>query len=343
MSQQQQALDVAVRGNPPSATAIARPVCLLAQFDATGRIWPHVLHYVAALRDAGYRVVMACSGPPPSEQDVAAARGAGVSELVCRANGGLDFGAWRDLLREGHADGATGVLLANDSVYGPLWSLRETIESFLARSRARPDVWGMVETLQGGWHLQSWFVHLSAPVLASPAIRRVLDQPFERMSKPEIVERGEIGLGATLIAEGALCGALHQRGRWSWPARVVPLNPMHLDWRTMIAERTVPFLKVELLRDNPMAIPWIGDWPEVVAGQSDFPQQWVHSHLYHLVGRTRPYPGGPFLTPIPPISWRNRAILAAFTRDHGAAVRAIVRQALGKAWPRANADQPGRR
>ena len=305
------------------------PVCLFAHFDPGGRIFPHVLHYVTALRGLGYRVVFASSGRPPPEEDIAAARRAGAAELVCRKNGGIDFGAWRDLLRAGHADGATGVLFANDSVYGPLWDLATATQRFHASAVGQPDAWGMVESLQGSWHLQSWFLHLSAAVLSCPAIQRLFDQPFERMTKEEIVVRGELGLGAALRAEGARCGALYGRRERSRLARLVPGNPMHLDWRGVITRRLVPFVKAELLRCNPMAIPWIADWPDVLARQAGFPAEWVHSHLYAYTGVLRPAPTAPFRTPIRPLGLRGRALYAALTIDHAAALRSLVSPPAG--------------
>ncbi len=301
-----------------------RPVCLFAHFDPDGRVFPHVLHYVAALAGIGYRVVFASSGRHPSDEDIAAVRQAGAAEIVCRMNGGMDFGAWRDLLRAGHADGAAGVLFANDSVYGPLWDLDAATRRFRAPAGSQLDAWGMVESLQGSWHLQSWFLHMSAAVLSSPAVRRLFDQPFERMAKEEIVVRGELGLGAALRTEGARCGALYERLERSRLARIVPSNPMHLDWRGVITRRIVPFVKAELLRCNPMAIPWVADWPSVIARQAGFPVEWVHSHLYAYTGSARPGPMAPFRTPMGSLGLRGKAFYAALTIDHGAAVQSII-------------------
>jgi lipopolysaccharide biosynthesis protein len=305
----------------------AQPVCLFAHFDPWGRIRPHVAHYVSALAACGYRVVVATSGIIPPAEDIAAVKAAGAAEVVCRPNQGIDFGAWQDLLHAGHADGAPGVLFANDSVYGPLWPLEPMIRHFLRPSNQRFEAWGMVESAQGVRHLQSWFVHLDATVLASPAVRRIFDQPFASMTKKEIVVRGELALGAALDAEGVHCGALYGRGHGSSLTRVAPSNPMHLDWRYMLRRRVVPFLKGELLRSNPMGIPWVNDWPEWVARRSDYPVDWIHDHLYSYVGREPPYAGAPYVTPVPAAHWKAKAFFVALTRDHWRAFTSTLKAA----------------
>jgi hypothetical protein len=51
-------------------------------------------------------------------------------------------------------------------------------------------------------------------------------------------------------------------------SRLFPIHPMHPLWREMIQGEGVPFLKVELLRDNPTAVADLADVPAVVAGHA---------------------------------------------------------------------------
>jgi hypothetical protein len=202
------------------------------------------------------------------------------------------------------------------------------IDGFLHPRRTRAprfEAWGMVESIQGLRHVQSWFIHLDATVLASPAVRRIFDQPFSHMHKKEIVARGELALAAALDAEGVHCGAVFDRGQASTPGRIVPSNPMHLDWRHLLTSRRVPFLKGELLRANPLAVPWVREWPAVLARVSDFPVAWIHDHLYSYVGREPPYPGAPFPTPCAPIGWRAKVLQVLLTRDRLPALRSMMR------------------
>jgi lipopolysaccharide biosynthesis protein len=230
-----------------------RRVCLFAQYDPEGRLRPHVLHYLQALVQAGYEVRLACSGA--GRVDPAAAPVLDRLGVIAttRPNGGHDFGAWRHLMQGGAAQGADRVLLANDSVFGPMADLRPIVEQ---RSTAGLDAWGMVESREHGRHLQSWFIEFTAEALARPAVRRVFEQPFEEMGKREIVARGELALGAAMRAEGlAFAGVAAARGG---------VNPMHYGWKTLL-RAGVPFLKAELVRDNPWRIGWASDWRREVA------------------------------------------------------------------------------
>ena len=49
----------------------------------------------------------------------------------------------------------------------------------------------------------------------------------------------------------------------------IPLNPTHFLWGTLIA-MGCPFLKRELLRDNPARIPGVLRWEKVVRSVSDY-------------------------------------------------------------------------
>jgi lipopolysaccharide biosynthesis protein len=293
----------------------AAPVCLFAQYDPSGRIAPHVLRYLAHLAECGFVVHVACSGATRlAEDDKAALRQIGATPHP-RVNAGLDFGAWQELLRTGCAEGAPEVLLANDSVFGPFADLRPLLAAMRAR---RLDAWGMVASTEGVWHLQSWFVCLSARALAAPAVQRVLAQPFAEMSKPEIILHGELGLGTALREAKLATGAAFEEPRRNRLRRLVRVNPMHLDWAWLLTSGHVPFLKIELLRDNPIGIPWAHRWPAVLAGTSDYPPELIRRHL----GRA---------TPLPPVPWRTRLLYLLLTRDKSEAIRALAPTLSGRA------------
>ncbi len=284
--------------------------CLFAHFDPLGRIAPHVLHYLQQLQSCGFSTHVAMSGVDrPHDDDRAALAQLGAT-LHPRPNRGLDFGAWQDLLSRGCADGAGTILLANDSVFGPMAPLAPIVAEMEASG---PDVWGMVESREGAWHLQSWFVCLTARALATPAIARVLRQPFGEMGKAEIVLHGELGLGTAIRAEG-LRWAARARPPARRLRRLVPGNPMHLDFLSVIRDDAVPFVKIELLRDNPAAVRWAGAWRKTVAASPIFPDQWIDRHLSG---------GSPHVPPCPKQTLRMRLLYALITRDRREAIRSL--------------------
>ncbi|MCQ8279545.1 rhamnan synthesis F family protein [Acetobacteraceae bacterium KSS8] len=193
------------------------------------------------------------------EGDIERLGGLGIA-VHHRPNTGHDFGAWQSLVRQGCIEGATDVLLANDSVFGPVFPLGPVLE---AMERKRNDVWGMTESREGRWHLQSWFLLFRSGSFGSPSVQRIFRQPFGEMTRDQIVLHGEFGLGAAILAD-----RLDWAARWRAPdrrlRRLLPGNPMHLDYLSVVRSGAVPFLKADLLRDNPARIGWANRWPSVL-------------------------------------------------------------------------------
>ncbi len=238
---------------------VSRAVCLFAHFDATGGVQPYVAYYLRALRDAGWQVHLARSDErrlAPEDRSILEAAGAIVH---LRPNAGLDFGAWQNLIRAGATEGADEILLANDSVLGPFLPLEP-----IRREMAGFDVWGMVSSREGRRHLQSWFVSMTAEAFRRDAVQRVFAQPFASMTKEEIVLHGELGLSAAFEAERLDIGARHVDMFRLRPAGLIPVNPTHFHWRRLLRSGEVPFLKLELLRDNPSRVIGVSLWQDVL-------------------------------------------------------------------------------
>ena len=229
-------------------------LCLFAHYDAQDRVDPYVRRYLCALVDCGFKIVfVSTSALSDDEVDSLSPL---CLDVIRRDNAGLDFASWA-VAYERHGRGHEGeLLLANDSVYGPIGDL----DVALRRMRALPgDVKGLVESQQHALHLQSWFVLLTRDAHRSREFDRFISQDFMGMSKGEIVQRGEIALSEQLRAAGfqtsALFSLAHRRRRG-----VLNYNPTHTMWRHLIMDEGIPFIKVELLRDNPMQLADLSTW-----------------------------------------------------------------------------------
>ena len=60
------------------------------------------------------------------------------------------------------------------------------------------------------------------------------------------------------------------------------INPSHLEWKTMLVEQNAPFLKRELLRDNPMQIAEVEQAFDLIALKSDYPVELIFRHLERI-------------------------------------------------------------
>lgn len=172
-------------------------------------------------------------------------------DVIVRDNAGLDFGSWAEGFAK-HRRAIRGrLLLANDSVYGPIGSLATALDRLTGMPA---DFYGMVESLEPSPHLQSWFLLFEPRVVASDEFTAILSQPFSRMSKRQIIRNGEIALSRRLAAAGFRYEALFRNARSALMNPRFAANPMLLFWRELLVSERVPFLKVELLRDNPIRV-----------------------------------------------------------------------------------------
>lgn len=276
---------------------MSRDVVLFAQYHPSGALPPHTRAAIAALLDYGCIVHVGCASDGEARAHDARRdlerRGAIFHE---RRNAGLDFGSWQDLLRLGCAHGAARVLLVNDSTLGPLRPIGPILDAM------RPHAaWGMVASQQIRPHLQSWFVCLDAALLDTPPLSRVFAQDFAAMTRDEIILHGEIGLSVAIEAAGVTpvacwTGGRTRRGPRRWLAGLLPpTNPTHVDWRRMLPR--VPFIKIELLRDDPSSLAPVASWRRVLQAM-DYPLAWAEQAIAVAPPKRRPVH----------LNWRGRLV-----------------------------------
>jgi lipopolysaccharide biosynthesis protein len=250
----------------------------MAHHDVEDRADDHVLHAIDALVAHGADVHVVTT----SADEAAHARLAqhATSVIVKDVNATTrDFGSWSLALAtisDEELDRHRRVVLANDSSYFPVCDPGP----MLAHLRAsEADVWAATDSMSWDrYHVQSYFLALG------PAARRRLVAEVDRriarhagLSKAGLVQRFEVGLTQFALDEGMsievfrpvrdVLGRLGREGlarhRPAHPAASTITNLTHHLWRVMIEREDLPFLKVELLRDNPLAID-ITDWQGVV-------------------------------------------------------------------------------
>jgi lipopolysaccharide biosynthesis protein len=253
---------------------MARNLCLFAHFDALNRVEPYVLRYVEAIHSCGFEVVFISTAMIPDTDCAALLRFC--REVIGRPNTGLDFASWATgFAKYGH-DLEGELLLANDSVYGPIGRLDDA----LSRLRALPgDVRGMVESLESEQHLQSWFILLSPNAHRSAAFREIMAQDFANLTKGEIIAKGEIVLSSRLRVAGLTSAALFSMAHRVHDGAIAHYSPSHLLWKELIEIFGIPFIKVELLRENPHSVSNLSQWRVVLGTRAPELIPLVEAHL----------------------------------------------------------------
>ena len=193
------------------------------------------------------------------------------------------------------------VVMANDSVYGPIRPLAELFETI---DFDVADIWGCTESWQSRYHLQSYLIAFSPRVVASTAWTKFWSGVRPTWSKVWLVRLYEIGLTQAMLRAGFTVRAIwpyealiadidasqldertDQDGKDTGPNKAdplvqvrrshvhrlreaatsrSPLNPTSDLWRQLLLAR-FPFIKRELLRDNPTRVQDVAEWRSVAA------------------------------------------------------------------------------
>ncbi|MEM7741668.1 MAG: rhamnan synthesis F family protein [Pseudomonadota bacterium] len=197
--------------------------------------------------------------------------------VIERENVGYDFMSWKTGL-----EALVGInrydeiIIANDSVIGPLADTK----GLFARLRDDPrDVCGLTLSWEQARHVQSYFVRFNANPLRSGAFDDFWHHVTPLNDKQDVIDRYELKLTAFMSERGHTTGALYESPRgfsvvdrlihWARqvdrrrPLKAIrslrrslslnDLNPSIDLWRDCL-DAGVPYVKRELLRDNPPGI-----------------------------------------------------------------------------------------
>ena len=276
--------------------ALRPRVAVFVHFDKDGIVQPFVLAYLKGLRANGFSVIFVTNSGK-LEKASAAALHADCAAVLVRRNVGYDFGAMRDGLRHARLpqDNTEMVLVANDSVYGPLGDMGPMFERIDFNVA---EVWGATESYQNRYHLQSFFLVAGRNALVSKAWKSFWTSVRPVSSKIWVISRYEVGMTQSLMKGGLRCAAIYPykelvaridpgplvnvekdaseekdpfvANRKTHLARILhaashrlPLNPTAELWRQLL-DCGFPFLKRELLRDNPAGVIDVADWRALV-------------------------------------------------------------------------------
>jgi hypothetical protein len=269
------------------AEQIKDKVCVFSHFDRRGHIWPHTRNYIDALIEEGFAVVFVSNSASLNSDSEAFATSRSAA-IILRRNKGYDFGAYRDgLLHLGEGvHGLKCLIFANDSVYGPLIPLRSMLNRM---DFSIMDVWMATDSWQTKYHGQSYFMAFGPTALKHLAFMRFWSSVPNLIFKHSIIRRCEVGLTQHFLSAGLRVGAvwryldlvdrissrdlknesLHladasmialiQSSQKNLPV----LNPTHQLWLELLRD-DFPFIKRELLRDNPAHVEGLSAWHQIV-------------------------------------------------------------------------------
>ena len=190
-----------VKGEHPGGTRHA----VYVHFDACGVVHDFVHQSLGELVANGYAVTFVSNSPRLDDDQITPLLPL-VREVVHRRNVGYDFAAYRDgIARLPRIDEIERLILANDSVYGPIFPLADTLQ---AAEAAGVDVFGITDSWEMHYHLQSYFLVFFPEAIRSKAFRKFWRSFPTVSNKWWLIRNGEVRLSSVLAREKLRLAAL---------------------------------------------------------------------------------------------------------------------------------------
>jgi lipopolysaccharide biosynthesis protein len=218
------------------------------------KINDYVITYLEHLSNIGFEILFISNSPIKQECQDDLIKKIRKCRIFERENKGADFGAWKWAIENKIIPNDIDyLLLTNDSLYGPLFPLAPIVETM--QSKPNIDFWGFTDSYQGGWHIQSYFLLLSKKAFVSDAFKDIFRQEFAELDKLQIIKAGELQLTKSLSDSGFKGMAYIQYCQITSDFEVwEKKNPTHFFWDLLIEQLKFPFVKKELILQNPESI-----------------------------------------------------------------------------------------
>jgi lipopolysaccharide biosynthesis protein len=264
-------------------------LCLFAHWDRDGVVDDHVIYYLERIADLGFVIdFVTCS----NDLEVTSLRRV---RKMCRRvflklNQGWDFASWRAAAPDPTAfQEYDGLLLANDSVFGPFHDLGPILGGMATQSLA---LCGLTDSYEIAHHLQSYFLYLPRPTLVSRAFTAFWSGIDPTWNKAQVVERGEIGLSQQILQGGgtlktafpyeAVAATLRAKGTGYQYHEELKARPLYLPqyaWDVLLETHGCPFVKTEILKQNYVNSARVWYWRDLIPQHSRHLIPMIERHL----------------------------------------------------------------
>ena len=279
---------------------------IFVHYDRDDMVDDYVYHYLKELqKNATYLVFV--STAKLVEKDIRTLSNY-CSKVIIRDNIGYDFMSYKIGLESFDYQNYDEVVICNDSVYGPLYPLGSVFEKM---QNNVCDFWGITDNTDFSYHIQSYFLVFKKTVITSAAFKQFWEQVEVLHDKDDIIKRYEVGLSKSLFNNG-LSSTIYTEFQVSilqrvsifvkkfTPSKILnkiiailnkkdkikrigKINTTHHFWKELIVFGKTPFVKIELLRDNPMKIN-IHDFEHIIHEVSDYDTVLIEKHLQRVKG-----------------------------------------------------------
>lgn len=283
-----------IKGLPPQPPAGRTRLVLFAHYDPQDEVDEYVRFYLERLSACGCAIVFVSGSPNLKAASAEKIRPfcAGIFTQQTRS---LDFGSWNLAWQQVRSNGwklesFEQFVLANDSVYGPLFPLTEMLDAFTGA-----DMYGMTESNERGNHLQSFFLAWEL----NKRTRAFLDTFWSNfryvVRKQRLIDKYETGIsrmarraGLTLksyVSDQQVRQAfLHNHPNHQHAERIQagPVNNTLLLWDILLEDFRCPLLKTDLPRRNRFGSLKIANLSGELKQWTDYDPELITRHIARI-------------------------------------------------------------
>ncbi len=229
-------------------------LAIFAHYDAEDEVKSYVTFLLSKLRAECEKISFVSTARLPAGELAKVAPHC--AEMRLEENVGLDFGMWRHALERIDVAEWDEIVLLNSSFFGPLRPLGPIFERM---GRVDCDFWGMTDSDEYAPHVQSYFLVFRRSATSAPCFSTFWQSVLPYRDKSRIIQSYEIGLTTFLVENGLRRAVVAPLASlplplWQRLNRRATKNPT--SWCPLaVLAAGMPFVKLEVLRDNPAGVP----------------------------------------------------------------------------------------
>jgi lipopolysaccharide biosynthesis protein len=235
-----------------------KKICIFAHFDSKQIIRDYVLLHLETLKNTGFEIILVSTSGIKKEEYVKLEKL--ISTYIHKENLGYDFGSWiagYNYLKNKFIP--SELILTNDSVYGPFSDLNKI---FTEMEKRKLDFWGLTDSYEVKYHIQSYFLWISGNVLQSEIWKKWVNSFYYYNSafKTSIVHKYEIGISRLIMQRGFKVGVyidyfdllknVPEQEFFNRGIESTFKNPTLNLWDILILEKGFPYLKRNLINSQ---------------------------------------------------------------------------------------------
>lgn len=268
-------------------------VCLFAHYDGNGKVCEYVYNYLKEIKKNGYDIIFVSTASITDNKYKTRLKEF-CKIALCRTNIGIDFYSWKVALKYiKDLNSVDTLLITNDSMYGPIFDLKPIFDEMSAKNF---DIWGMTDSWQNHFHLQSYFLVVNKKVITSEFFINFWKNVLPYTDKWKIIFDYEIGFSKEAWSKEFVLGSyvryldvieriLKEKNYQKYVSYLnenrmytEAVNPSILFWYEIVKYFKFPFIKSYIFRYNPYRATNLDLLPKLCK-EFNYPIELIKEHL----------------------------------------------------------------